>query len=241
MKEFIASSLIKELKKISNPNIAKHSQGFFKTAKGEYAEGDKFLGIRAPALHKAAKKYNTLNLNEITRLLASRFHEIRLVSLYILVNHYEKANLNTKSEIVNLYLSNIKHINNWDLVDASAHKILGDFLMDKEKDLLYTLATSPNLWERRIAVMATFQFIKNEAFDDTLRLSKLLLNDTEDLIHKSVGWMLREMGKKNINLEKEFLDKHALKMPRTMLRYAIEKFPPDLRQQYLLSSTKQDM
>jgi 3-methyladenine DNA glycosylase AlkD len=138
-------------------------------------------------------------------------------------------------------LSNIKHINNWDLVDASAHKILGDFLMDKEKDLLYTLATSPNLWERRIAVMATFQFIKNGVFDDTLRLSELLLNDTEDLIHKSVGWMLREMGKKNINLEKEFLDKHALKMPRTMLRYAIEKFPPDLRQQYLLSSTKQDM
>ena len=127
------------------------------------------------------------------------------------------------------------HINNWDLVDSSAPKILGDFLLDREKDSLYTLATSPNLWERRIAIMATFQFIKNEAFDDTLRLSKLLLNDTEDLIHKSVGWMLREVGKKNINLEKEFLDEHAPKMPRTMLRYAIEKFPPDLRQKYLHS------
>ncbi|SVD23289.1 uncharacterized protein METZ01_LOCUS376143, partial [marine metagenome] len=190
---------------------------------------------RAPALHKVATKYSTLNLNEITRLLASHFHEIRTVSLYILVNRYEKANLNTKSEIVNLYLSNIRHINNWDLVDASAPKILGDFLIDKEKDLLYTLATSPNLWERRIAIMATFQFIKNGIFDDTLRLSKLLLNDTEDLIHKSVGWMLREVGKKNINLEKEFLDKHAPKMPRTMLRYAIEKFPPGLRQKYLHS------
>jgi 3-methyladenine DNA glycosylase AlkD len=229
------SKLIKELKKISNQNVATHSERFFKTAKGEYAEGDKFLGIRVPVLHKIAKKYTALSLKEITRLLASHFHEVRLVALFILVKHYEKANLNTKEEIVNLYLSNIMHINNWDLVDSSAPKILGDFLLDREKDLLYTLATSPNLWERRIAIMATFQFIKNEAFDDTLRLSKLLLNDTEDLIHKSVGWMLREVGKKNINLEKEFLDEHAPKMPRTMLRYAIEKFPPDLRQKYLHS------
>ncbi len=225
--------IINDLKACSSPQIAEHSQRFFKTGKGEYGEGDKFLGIRVPELRKISKKYAHLNLKKTSELLRSPFHEIRLVSLFILIRHYEKAGQDNKEKIVDLYLANTNYINNWDLVDASAHKILGDYLLDKKRDLLYELAASEILWERRIAIMTTFNFVKNGSYRDTMKLSGILINDKEDLIHKVVGWMLREVGKKSLDTEISFLNKHAEQMPRTMLRYAIEKFPEDLRQKYL--------
>jgi 3-methyladenine DNA glycosylase AlkD len=227
------SGLTRELNSLASPEIARRSQRFFKTGKGEYGEGDKFLGIRVPALRKVAKKYRHLNLQEVTKLLKSPFHEIRLLSLFILVAHYEKASEHEKREIVNLYLDNTKFINNWDLVDSSAHKILGDYLLSKDKLLLYRLASSTDIWERRIAIIATAKFISKDFFNDTIRLSECLLNDEEDLIHKAVGWMLREVGKRNLEAELDFLDSHAREMPRTMLRYAIEKFPKSLKQDYM--------
>lgn len=179
------------------------------------------------------KKYFGLSLRETVAVLKSKVHEHRLTALFILIEKYKHSKNKEKKEIVNLYLKNIKYINNWDLVDASAHYILGDHLLNKPKTILYKLAGSTNLWERRIAVIATFTFIKNKKFDDTLKIAKILINDKHDLIHKAVGWMLWEVGKINIKEEKKFLNNFAQKMPRTMLRYAIEKFPKQERQRYL--------
>ncbi len=221
------------LKQLANPAIAEHSQRFFKTGQGDYGEGDKFLGIRVPVLREQAKKYQAIALTEVELLLQSSFHEERLCALLLLVRKFSKGDEAAKTAIYNLYLNNTKYINNWDLVDSSAYQILGAYLDNKDKQLLYKLAKSSSLWERRIAVMSTFYFIKNDRFEDTLAISKQLLSDREDLIHKAVGWMLREIGKRNLAVEKTFLQSNYKKMPRTMLRYAIEKFPEPERKNYL--------
>ena len=221
------------LKALADPDIAEHSQRFFKTGKGEYGEGDRFLGIRVPVLRKQVSLFWETDLKEVQKLLTSSFHEERLLSLLLLVRKFDKGDEAEKSAIYQLYLSNTQYINNWDLVDSSAHQIVGVYLEDRDRKILYELARSEDLWERRIAIMSTLQFIRNHDFDDTLRISELLLEDPEDLIHKAVGWMLRETGKRDIKVEKTFLKSNYRKMPRTMLRYAIEKFTETERQKYL--------
>jgi 3-methyladenine DNA glycosylase AlkD len=225
--------LKQDLKKLANREKAKILQRFFKTGQGEYGEGDVFLGITVPEQRKIAKKYSALPLKEIQKLLSGKIHEHRLTALLILVIKYKEAADNDKKEIVDFYIKNFRQINNWDLVDLSAEKILGDYLLERDKSLLYKLTKSKNLWERRIAIITTFQFIKNNRFNDTLMISEILLNDKHDLIHKAVGWMLREIGKRDQEVEEKFLQKHYRKMPRTMLRYAIEKFDEEKRQFYL--------
>jgi len=227
------------LREIADPAIAKHSQHFFKTNPGEYGEGDQFLGIRVPETRKVAKQFSKLSLKETKKLLQSLYHEERLCALIILVNKMKKADSETGQQIYQFYLDNIDQVNNWDLVDTSAEHIIGHYLEDKDRNILYELAESKNLWKRRIAIMTTFYFIKNNNFADTLGVSQLLLNDDHDLIHKAVGWMLREVGKRNIKAEEKFLNQHGKKMPRTMLRYAIEKFTKAKRKYYLYK-TKPD-
>jgi 3-methyladenine DNA glycosylase AlkD len=223
----------KILRSSANSIIAEHSQRFFKTGKGEYGEGDKFLGIRVPVLRKHAKQFLDLPLKETTSLLQSQYHEERLCALLILVLKFSKVSDREKQAIYRLYLRNTQFINNWDLVDSSAHQIVGRFLTDSDKQPLYRLAKSSSLWERRIAIIATYHFIKSGQFTDTLKLSKILLLDDHDLMHKAVGWMLREVGNRDRAAEVAFLQVHYPKMPRTMLRYAIEKFPERERQRYL--------
>ncbi|MFZ7121460.1 MAG: DNA alkylation repair protein [Eubacteriaceae bacterium] len=204
---------------------------FFKTKTGEYGEGDIFIGVSVPNQRKVAKKNLEISFAQLQSLLQSPYHEHRLTALFILVYKYKK---NTdKKEIYDFYLKNINFINNWDLVDSSCDKIMGPYLFEKDKTILYELSKSNNLWERRIAIITTFYFIKNNKFTDTIQLSKILLNDSHDLIHKAVGWMLREVGNRNLEEELSFLNKHYKQMPRTMLRYAIEKFPEELRKAYL--------
>ena len=223
----------RELIKLGNPQIAKHTQRFFKTAKGEYGYGDIFLGIRVPIIRKHVQKYRDISIEICIKLLKSKYHEIRLFALLAMVSKYSKGSYIQKQNIFNLYLENTKHINNWDLIDTSAHHIVGNYLTNKDKSILIKLARSKSLWERRIAIIATFEFIKNYNFNPTLEIAEMLICDQEDLIHKAVGWMLREIGKKDLSTEIEFLNKHYQKMPRTMLRYAIEKFPEIERQKYL--------
>ncbi len=227
------TELRKNLRDLGNPGNAKELQRFFKTGPGEYGAGDIFLGIKVPVLRKLAKKYKKLPLSGIENLLYSPIHEERFLSLVLLVQAYSKANHPEKKRIYNLYLKNTGHINNWDLVDTSAEHIVGAFLNDKNKGPLYTLAASKSLWERRMAVMSTSYFIKHNQFDETLKIAEMLLADQEDLIHKAVGWMLREIGNRHLPTEENFLKKHYKKMPRVMLRYAIEKFPETKRQKYL--------
>jgi len=222
------------LRELSNEERARHSMRFFKTGKGEYGEGDKFLGIRVPVIRAHAKKFKDISLEENLKLLRSEFHEERLCSLIILIHKFSKGNENERAEIFRIYMNNTKYINNWDLVDLSAPHIVGAFLFDKKRTLIYELSESADLWKRRIAILSTFHFIKRFQYDDALNLSEKYLRDKEDLIHKAVGWMLREIGNRNIAVEKEFLGKHYKIMPRTMLRYAIEKFPEIERKAYLL-------
>ena len=222
-----------ELRRLSNKEIAEHSQRFFKTGKGQYGEGDIFLGIRVPVLRKTAKKYQGISIDESAQLLKSKFHEGRLLSLLMLVAIFKKANSKDRKAIYTLYLGNTRFINNWDLVDSSAEHIVGAYLREVDKKPIYNLAKSRILWERRISIMSTFHFIKYNEYVDSLRISKILLHDKEDLIHKAVGWMLREIGKRDIGAEEEFLKKYYKQMPRTMLRYSIEKFPEPKRQRYL--------
>ena len=210
-----------ELRRLSNKEIAEHSQRFFKTGKGQYGEGDIFLGIRVPILRKTAKKYQGISIDECSQLLKSTFHEQRLLALLMLVAIFKKANGKDKKNVYTLYLANTRFINNWDLVDSSAEHIIGAYLRGIDKKPIYRLAKSDLLWERRISIMSTFHFIKYNEFVDALRISKILLHDKEDLIHKAVGWMLREIGKRDIGAEEEFLKKHCKQMPRTMLRYSI--------------------
>lgn len=227
------SELQLELKRNSNKEHAVNLQRFFKTGPGEYGEGDVFIGIKVPPLRSLSKKYKTLSLVDIKKLLTSPIHEERLLSLFILVEQFRSADEKGKERIFNFYMKNRSKINNWDLVDLSADKIAGAFLFNKDVSLLFELASSDNLWDKRIAVLSSFYFIKYGSFDISLQLSEKLLNDKHDLIHKAVGWMLREIGKRDINTLEGFLLKHYTKMPRTMLRYAIEKFPEQKRQQYL--------
>lgn len=222
-----------ELQSLADSETAKHSQRFFKTGKGEYGEGDIFLGIRVPVIRKLAKKYSYLSLSNILSLLKSKFHEQRLLAIIMLVNLYKVADKKTQKEIFSLYINNTRYINNWDLVDISAASIVGAYLNDKSKKLLYDFSDSEDIWQRRIAIISTYHFIRNNDFTDSLKLSERLLNDPHDLIHKAVGWMLREIGKKNQSIEAAFLDKYASRMPRTMLRYALERFPADSRKSYM--------
>ena len=226
-------NLKKELKTKANLKKAKILQRFFKTGSGEYGEGDVFLGIVIPEVRKLVKKYSNLKIKEIIKLLHSKIHEERLIALLIMVKKFQTEE--NKEKIYNLYLKNTKYINNWDLVDLSADKIVGDYLLNKPKSILYKLARSKSIWERRISIIATFNFIKENKFKETLKIAKILLNDEHDLIHKAVGWMLREIGKRDLKIEESFLRKYCKKMPRTMLRYAIEKFPEKKRKQYLLT------
>jgi 3-methyladenine DNA glycosylase AlkD len=221
------------LLQLANEKIAEHSQRFFKTGKGEYGEGDIFLGIRVPLLRKLVKKYRGISITEVRKLLHSKFHEERLLAVLMLVQLFKSGDESVQKQVYDLYLENTEYINNWDIVDISASNIVGAHLYEKDKAPLYDLVQSKNLWERRISIISTFYFIRQNEFDDTLKLAKILLNDKEDLIHKAVGWMLREVGKREIEFEEEFLQEHYKIMPRTMLRYAIEKFPETSRKMYL--------
>ena len=228
-----AQKISRRLRALGNKEQAAVSRRFFKTGPGEYGEGDVFLGIKVPVLRKLAKAHADLPLKEIETLLTSGIHEERLLALLILVRMFDRGDDLIRHQIYDLYLKNMSSVNNWDLVDLSAPYILGPYLADRSRAPLHRLAKSKSLWERRIAVMATFHYIKSGAFSDTLKISKMLLSDTEDLIHKAVGWMLREIGKRHPQTEENFLKKYYQKMPRTMLRYAIEKFPEPKRQAYL--------
>ncbi len=225
--------LSKYLESLANKKRITDYQRFFKTKKGEYGEGDVFIGVTVPKSRLVAKRYSDLSFSDIAKLLKSKIHEERLVALLTLVNQFKKADEKGRKAIYNLYLKNTKYINNWDLVDLTASKIVGEYLSDKNKEVLYKLARSNSLWERRIAIIATGCFISKGKFDQTLKISEILLNDNHDLIHKAVGWILREVGKRNQEIEEEFLKKYYKKMPRTMLRYAIEKFPDKKRKKYL--------
>lgn len=228
-----AAVIVRELRKRANPETAAGLQRFFKTGKGEYAAGDQFLGIKVPESRVLAKAYAGLPAREIEKLLRSPFHEARLVALLIMVLRHQKGDPATRSELHRLYLANTQSVNNWDLVDLSAAQLVGAQLGPGEHALLTRLAKSPLLWERRIAVLATFHFIKRGYFHETLRIARILLHDRHDLIHKAVGWMLREVGNRERAVEEAFLGEHYREMPRTMLRYAIEKFPPALRARYM--------
>lgn len=226
-------TLQKTLRDMADPAIAEHSARFFKTGKGDYAEGDLFLGVRVSPIRALAKQYKTLPLEDTLKILSSKYHEERLLAVILMVNSFAKADKALKSDIYTAYLQNTHLVNNWDLVDSSAHQIVGGYLMDKKRKPLNTLSRSPILWERRIAIIATLHFIRALQFDDTLQLAKILLNDSEDLIHKAAGWMLREVGNRDSETLIVFLKEHQRIMPRTMLRYAIEKFDPATRQTYL--------
>ncbi len=217
--------LKKDMENFSDPKRKKANEWFFKTGKGEYGEGDKFVGISMPHARTIAKKYLDLSIKEVEQLLHSKIHEQRMIALLIWTYQFEKADDKTKEKIYNVYLRNKKWINNWDLVDVTTPKIVGEYLIDKDRSILYKLAKSSNLWEKRISILATFAFIYNGESNDTLKIAEILLNDDHDLIHKAVGWMLREVGKRvSLREEEKFLKKYYKKMPRTMLRYAIERF-----------------
>lgn len=227
------SELKNELAKYIDSEKANFLPNFFKAFPGGYGEGDKFIGITVPNQRKVAKKFQNLSLEEIQSLLDEDVHEYRLTALFILIHKFEKSNETGKEEIVNFYLKNAHRVNNWDLVDSSAYKILGPYLVDKDKSILYELAKSGHLWKQRIAIITTYYFIKKQIYRDALAISKILLHHDHDLIHKAVGWMLREIGNRDKEVEVEFLKQHYKEMPRTMLRYAIEKFEKVERQKYL--------
>lgn len=226
-----------ELNKLKDKERAQHSERFFKTGKGQYGEGDIFLGITVPKQREVAKKFVDLSFKNITELLKSKIHEHRFVALEILVMQYEHAQKlkddKTQKKIFDFYLKNLKKVNNWDLVDTSAPYIVGEYLKDKSKDVLYKLARSSNLWERRMAIVATSMFIREGNIIDTFNICEGLMKDKHDLIHKACGWMLREVGKKDVKELENFLNKHTYHMPRTMLRYAIERMSESKRKMYL--------
>ena len=228
-----AVQLVRRITGLGSPEKARLLMRFFKTGPGQYGEGDMFAGLTVPEIRSMAREYRGLPLRETVELLRSPVHEARLLALILLIQEYRNGDSALKSRIYGIYLENTMHINNWDLVDASAEHIIGAHVFGKSRELLYRLAVSDLLWERRIAIIATFFFIKSGSFEDTLRIAEMLLPDREDLIHKAVGWMLREVGKRDRAAEEAFLSRHYRNMPRTMLRYAIEKFPEQLRQKYL--------
>lgn len=225
----------RELEQYSDPEKAEFMPRFFQTGPGGYAEGDRFLGITVPHLRRAARKfYRQISLEELEALLQDEIHEYRFTALAMLVYKFEKAETpEERREIVHFYLANADFVNNWDLVDASADKILGAYLYHRDRSVLWELARSGHLWRQRLAVIATFYFIRRGDFAETLQLAEFFLDDEHDLIHKAVGWMLREIGKRDFQVEYAFLREHYRRMPRTMLRYAIEKFDPELRRAFL--------
>lgn len=228
------SKLLAHLEDLKDPERAVNLARFFQTGAGQYGEGDQFLGLKVPTLREAVRIYwRKLTLAEVDQLLTSSYHEHRLTGLLLLVKQYEKGDDELKKAIYDFYLSHLARINNWDLVDLSAPNIVGDHLLTRSRLILTKLAKSNNLWQRRVAILSTFTFIREAQFDDALSLATILLADPHDLIHKAVGWMLREIGKRDLPTLLAFLDSYASVMPRTMLRYAIEKLPPFSRQHYL--------
>lgn len=231
----MVNRLRRELKRNSDEKKALVLARFFKTGEGQYGYGDVFLGISVPKQREIAIKYKNLPFLDIFQLLKSEIHEERLIALLILVHNFQREQM-MQRKIYEFYIKNIKRINNWDLVDLSSDKIVGGYLIDKPKTVLYKMAKSENVWERRVAIISTYYFIKNLKFDETLKIAEILINDEHDLIQKAVGWMLREVGNRNIDAETKFLKKHYKNMGRTALRYAIEKFPEKLRKSYLLGN-----
>lgn len=225
--------LVKEISKKGNKNKALNSKRFFKTGKGQYGEGDEFIGMTVPEMRSVSKKFKDLPILDIKKLIQSKIHEHRFITLTILDLQYQESDLKNKKKIAEFYLKNKKYVNNWDLVDTSACYILGDYLYKNDRSVLYKLARSKSLFDRRIAIIATHYFIKKGDFKDTLKIGELLLADKEDLIHKAVGWTLREVGKKDKKVLERFLNKNIKKIPRTALRYAIERFDAKKRKEYL--------
>lgn len=225
--------VIEKLRALADPQKAEHSKRFFKTGAGEYGEGDLFFGITVPEQRKIAGAFRALSLDEVEILLQHPVHEVRLTALFILRAKAESGQMESPEEVAQLYLRNLDFVNNWDLVDSSAPYILGPYLHQKKKDILYEFARSEDLWRRRISIITCFYFIRQNEFDDALAICELLLDDQHDLIHKATGWMLREIGNRDLDSETAFLNKHCKNMPGTMLRYAIEKFEEPLRQKYL--------
>jgi 3-methyladenine DNA glycosylase AlkD len=223
-----------EIRSQADPKRAKSLSRFFKTGKGQYGQGDKFLGLTVPQSRSIAKKYLDINRTDFAPLLKSKYHEERLIALLILNYKFEKATEDEQHKIFSFYLSNTRYVNNWDLVDSSAPYIVGNYLLNKDTSILYKLAKSDDLWEKRIAIVATLMFIKHNKLTDTLKISKILISDKHDLIHKAVGWSLRELGKKDQKLLENFLKENIRELPRTTLRYAIERFPEPKRKAYLM-------
>jgi len=223
----------RSVRAVATPERATGSLRYFKTGPGEYGEGDKFLGVGAPDLRRLAREFQAMPLRDVRTLLTSEWHEERTLALLILVRQYERGDQPVRAAIYDAYLRSTRHINNWDLVDCSAAQIVGAHLADRSRAPLRHLAKSSSLWERRVAIIATMHFIRRGEFDETLHIAEMLLADRQDLIHKAAGWMLREVGSRNQAVEQKFLDRHVAAMPRTMLRYAIEKFPEPLRRRYL--------
>lgn len=228
-----ADDLISDLNKLSSLERAKNSVWYFKTGAGQYGYGDKFIGVSVPEQRKIAKKYKDLSVPDIIELLHSPIHEHRLTALFILVIQYTQGDKEFKKQIASLYHKNRRFVNNWDLVDSSAPYILGDYLKTHSSNVLFRLAKSKSIWDRRIAIISTFAFIKDSKFDESLELATILLKDKEELIHKAVGWMLREVGKKNESVLIKYLDQYTNKMPRTTLRYAIERLSPEQKKYYM--------
>ena len=228
-----ATDIRNSLRALGDSDIAEHSQRFFKTGKGEYGEGDRFLGIRVPVVRKQVRTFRDASIPVVVQLLKSPWHEERLFAVLSLADRYKRGTEADQKKIFDIYLENISRVNNWDLVDGSAHLIVGPYLESRSRKRLYQMAKSRHLWTRRVAIMSTYHYIRNGEFDDTLAIAALLLNDSEDLIHKATGWMLREVGNRDRAVEESFLGKHYKNMPRTMLRYAIERFPEKRRKAYL--------
>jgi len=228
-----SDQISKKLKSLADPERAKLLARYFKTGPGEYGEGDIFIGLRVPQVRKVARECKGIAIDEALKLLKSPVHEERFLALVLFVRMFDKGDEKARKRIYEVYLDHTRYINNWDLVDTSTPRVIGAYLFDKERTVLHELAASHLLWERRIAIMATAYFISKGQYDDTLLIAEKLLKDKEDLIHKAVGWMLREVGKWDIDAEKGFLRKHYKLMPRTMLRYAIEKFSKEERVRYL--------
>lgn len=230
-----AEAAKRQLTSLASPTAARSAARFFKTGPGQYGEGDTFIGIKVPTLRTVSRQFRALPLDEIEALLNSPVHEERHLALMILVLQVARCDDAQRKATFDFYLRNTRFINNWDLVDCSAPQVVGGFLLDKSKKPLFKLAKSTSLWERRIAIVSTQHFIRHEEFDETLGISRMLLEDEEDLIHKAAGWMLREVGKKDQSVLEGFLKQYGTVMPRTMLRYAIERFTPDQRRAYLRS------
>ena len=223
-----------EIRALANKEIAQHSLRFFKTDKGEYGHGDLFLGVRAPKIRLIAKKHIDISITDMKTLIRSKYHEERFLGLIILVNKYAKTkDKKNRNQLYKIYVYSFKYINNWNLVDVTCPHVTGKHLIDKDRTILYKWAKSEDLWTKRIAMVSTFSFIRKNDLEDTFKIAEILLHDEHDLIHKAVGWMLREAGKRDLKREETFLKKYYKTMPRTMLRYAIEKFPETKRQKYL--------